>query len=214
MSAGLRKLPGTMADLAKRVRDLRNSLGLKQGPFAVLVGVSQPTVSRWESGEDDPEEENLVQLARLARATVAEFKYGQGALEGGALVVPVVGSIGDGEKVNDAQGGTNTDLERVALPPELEADGLVALRVTGNSLRPLRAGWLLYYRQADGIPDDAINEMCIVELADGQRLIKELRRGGTADRYTLLSWSANADPLEDQDVRRASRILDIRPGRP
>ena len=47
----------------ERVRQLRGRLGLTQTGFADTVGVAQPTVSQWESGERTPEGANV--LARL-----------------------------------------------------------------------------------------------------------------------------------------------------
>lgn len=47
----------------ERIQRLRERLGLTQAAFAVEVGVKQPTVSCWETGERSPE--GAVVLARL-----------------------------------------------------------------------------------------------------------------------------------------------------
>lgn len=62
-----------LSDLARKINLLRRSLGLKQGPFAERLGVTQATVSRWESGKSDPEYEHLVKLAEMANLPVQEF---------------------------------------------------------------------------------------------------------------------------------------------
>lgn len=62
-----------MSRVGRRIRQLRNKLGLKQAAFGRLVGVDQSTVSRWESDTHPPEGEPLLRLARLAGTTVEEF---------------------------------------------------------------------------------------------------------------------------------------------
>lgn len=53
-----------MADLSRQIIAGRTRLGLTQGQLAVMLGVSQPTVSRWESGSE-PEYENIQRLRAL-----------------------------------------------------------------------------------------------------------------------------------------------------
>lgn len=59
--------------MALRVRLLRKSLKLNQEEFAELLGVTQPTISRWERGNDIPDSENLAKLAQLAGKSIDEF---------------------------------------------------------------------------------------------------------------------------------------------
>lgn len=55
-----------------RIKLLRSRLGLTQNEFAEQLGVTQATVSRWESGAE-PEQENLVALANLEGISLDEF---------------------------------------------------------------------------------------------------------------------------------------------
>jgi len=205
-----RRLPVDMNALAKRIKELRLKLHKSQTAFAEVVGVSQPTIVRWEKGEDTPEDERIRVMAKMARQSFIKFKYGQSSSEVGNFIVPVMGVIGTGEEVKKSQGGGEQLSERVSAPEGLEAEGLFALRVTGNSFRPIKDGWLAYYHQAEGVADDAIGELCVVELASGERLVKDIRRGSKPGLYTLLSWNANVDPLEDQVVKSASVILSFK----
>ncbi len=47
------------------IRQYRLRYGMTQKEFAVVMGVSQRTVSRWERGEDQPSVEKQVQLRQL-----------------------------------------------------------------------------------------------------------------------------------------------------
>lgn len=44
---------------------LRKSLGLRQKPFSILIGVSQASVSRWENGVEQPNGSAAVLLASM-----------------------------------------------------------------------------------------------------------------------------------------------------
>ena len=98
-------------------------------------------------------------------------------------------------------------------PPDSPHDDLVALRIRGNSMRPLREGWLVYYRRdADGVDEGTcLNQLCVVRLVDGRTLLKELRRGYQAGHYNLHSWAAGADVIEDVAVAWASPVSAILP---
>jgi transcriptional regulator with XRE-family HTH domain len=45
------------------IRELRKKKGIQQKELAIEMGVSQPTVSDWESGKSDPSGERLKKLA-------------------------------------------------------------------------------------------------------------------------------------------------------
>jgi transcriptional regulator with XRE-family HTH domain len=52
-------------DTAQLVRTARDAAGLSQAELAARVGTTQPVVSRWERGHDEP---RVSTLARIARA--------------------------------------------------------------------------------------------------------------------------------------------------
>jgi len=45
------------------VKELRRKKGIQQKELAIIIGVSRPTVSEWESGKKDPTGERLKKLA-------------------------------------------------------------------------------------------------------------------------------------------------------
>ncbi len=204
-------------DLAGRIRSLRKSLGLSQASFARRVGVDQSNVSRWERGAP-PDDAHIVRLAELAGQHPAAFRYGRlpetgpEALSLPPHIVSVVGYVGAGQEIfalDDHALGAS--LEEVEAPEGVGRDTMVAVRVRGESMHPLRNGWLLFYRRDQhGVPDACLNRLCIVKLAgDGPILVKELRRGYRTGHFVLSSW--NAPPLEDVRLDWAAPVLSIRP---
>lgn len=53
---------------------LRARIGMDQADLAAVLGVRQSSVSRWERGENEPSEELLRRFARIAGATLSEWK--------------------------------------------------------------------------------------------------------------------------------------------
>jgi DNA-binding transcriptional regulator YiaG len=213
--------------LAARIHDLRRGLGLSQARFGVLIGVDQSNVSRWENGAT-PEDVHIVKMAELAGRHPAVFRYGPPAGELGpaapgldapgpaardaGATVSVVGYVGAGEEMfpfDDHALGAG--LETVGAPEGVGTAPMVAVRIRGESMHPMREGWLLFYRRDHaGVPEDCLNRLCVVKLAgDGPVLVKEVHRGYRADRFLLTSW--NAPPLEDVAVDWAAPVLSIRP---
>ena len=47
-----------MATFGERLRELRNERGLKQAEVGAVVGVSYNTISKWETGEREPDTKN------------------------------------------------------------------------------------------------------------------------------------------------------------
>jgi transcriptional regulator with XRE-family HTH domain len=55
------------ADLPRLVRELRKRTGLTQEKFAAKLGVTYPTINRWENGRANPSPLALKQLEELLR---------------------------------------------------------------------------------------------------------------------------------------------------
>ncbi len=202
------------ASLASRIRALRKSLDLSQARFAERVGVDQSNVSRWENGAV-PDDVHVHRLAALAGVHPATFRYGGLPEPTGAprtTTVPVVGYVGAGQEIfphDDHALGAG--LEDVEAPEGVGEAPIVAVRIRGESMHPMRDGWLLFYRRdQQGVPDGCLNRLCIVKLAeDGPILVKEVRRGYRPNHFVLTSGTA--PPLEDVRLDWAAAVLSIRP---
>ncbi|MCS7217294.1 MAG: helix-turn-helix domain-containing protein [Candidatus Bipolaricaulota bacterium] len=54
-----------MEPLGKRLRDFRLERGLSKRALAKILGVSAPTLARWEEGEAEPHDYNRQKILRL-----------------------------------------------------------------------------------------------------------------------------------------------------
>jgi hypothetical protein len=117
--------------------------------------------------------------------------------------VPVVGYVGAGSEAHlyaVAQG----DLDEVDQPPGA-SERTVAVEIRGDSLGPLFNRWLVFYDSVrDQVTPDLIGELCVVGLADGRILIKQLQRGRGEGLYTLVS--STQPPIQDVKVDWAARV--------
>ena len=57
----------SQADIPRLVRDLRERTGLTQEKFAAKLGVTFPTINRWENGRAKPSPLALKQIEDLLR---------------------------------------------------------------------------------------------------------------------------------------------------
>lgn len=74
------------ADISRLVRELRERTGLTQEKFAAKLGVTYPTINRWENGRAKPSPLALKQIEDLARGLgergkdiLKEFFPGEGS---------------------------------------------------------------------------------------------------------------------------------------
>jgi len=196
--------------LGRRIRRLRETLGQTQTAFGKRFRVDQSTVARWENGHM-PKEAHIARLAALAGQHPAEFVYGPPG-EAPHRAAPVVGYVGAGQQVFPVDDhALGAGMDEVEAPAETGSRPVVAVRVRGDSMHPMKDGWLLFYsREQDGVAEDCVGRLCVVQVAeDGPLLVKELRRGYAPGTWTLLSWSAA--PIEDARVAWAAPVLSIRP---
>lgn len=56
-----------------RVKELRKRSGMQQKELAIVLGVKQPSVSRWEAQKADPTDENAKQMAELFGVSVSHI---------------------------------------------------------------------------------------------------------------------------------------------
>lgn len=76
-------------DIANRITELRNFLGLNQAALAKKLGVQQSTISQWESGKRVPETAKLAQIAKALSVSLAELMSPQASPHAGASGAPL-----------------------------------------------------------------------------------------------------------------------------
>lgn len=59
--------------MVMRIKELRKARGMKQTDLAVLMGVSQSTVSEWDTEFTLPKTKLLPQLAKVFDVTISEL---------------------------------------------------------------------------------------------------------------------------------------------
>jgi transcriptional regulator with XRE-family HTH domain len=58
----------TQADIPRLIRDLRERTGLTQEKFAAKIGVTFPTINRWENGRAKPSPLAMQRIEELLRS--------------------------------------------------------------------------------------------------------------------------------------------------
>jgi len=122
-----------------------------------------------------------------------------------ASKVPVVGYLGAGARVHfHAAAAAQGEVDRPTGAPA----STVALRIRGDSLGGIFDRWLLYYDSFRRTPPtELIDELCVVALADGRVLVKQLQRGRREERFNLVS--PGQPPITDVVVEWAAGVTSM-----
>lgn len=128
-----------MRNLAKKIKDLREGLALRQPEFAKAVGgVDQSTISKWEQGKQKPRPEHVLRLADMAGVTPQQFLGVPmpGATTPSAMrTVRVTGALQAGAWSESAEWPEEDQYEVPApLPPEWDDMEVHAREVSGSSM--------------------------------------------------------------------------------
>lgn len=81
-------------DVGKKIRELREKLGLSQVEFATRLDEDQSKISKWERGKQRPNADGAAKLAALAGQSVAEW-WGVAPLRATDINAPMVRVIGE-----------------------------------------------------------------------------------------------------------------------
>jgi repressor LexA len=180
-----------MSRIGKRVRELRNSLKLTQGPFGRLLGVDQATVSRWESDAQMPESEVLLAIAKLAKKSVEEF-LGDSELRPTKIEdVKVIGKVQAGEWVEAWLAPEDDQFEvTVVQNPKYRGLKRFGLEVVGPSMNKIypEGSFLLCVRFADLGRGAENGERVVVERHRSDGLIEVTVKEYVLDVATQRVW--------------------------
>jgi transcriptional regulator with XRE-family HTH domain len=167
------------------LRNLRKQSGRTKADIAAAAGL---TISQYSKLEDRERPLRLEYILALAKAHGVAVN----TIIAPGLGVSLIGTIhGDGlVKLNGGLGGQHEPPAIVPAPPE-GAAASVALQVKGNAMATLAAdGWYVHYNPAPQPADEAIGQLCVVDLA-GELRIRRLYRGREYGKFDLVS-PANA----------------------
>ena len=180
------------------------SHNLKPHPWAQKAGIRSSTIYNFLAGKSATlSSDTLEKLAQAAGATVDEI-LGRRASKISSGDVPLRYEIGingrlfqmDSEEFASRPAGFDVGVE------------LVAARVEGDGMHPLKAGWVIYFESAAVGPEKLVGKLAVVTVSGRtEPLIREVRRGSQKGLYALHAW--NAGTLEDVEVLSGHRIVSI-----
>lgn len=165
----------------ENIKARRIALGMTTDDVAKLVGVSNATISRWETGAIANQRRDKIQLlADALRTTPAELMGWEKPLEDSApdnvlplpnmKTVPLVGTIACGEPILAVENVEGN----VSVPENVHAD--FALRCKGDSMTGARIndGDLVFIRQQPTVDD---GQIAAVQIGDDATLKRVYHSG-------------------------------------
>lgn len=189
-----------------RVRMIRLKRDMSLQTLSDVTGFSVSALHRLETGETQIKQGHLAPIAAALDIDADELLF-----DPNRRPVQIIGYVGAGAEVFplDELPRWEGDHE-VDCPRDLNPDDTEALIVEGDSMLPIEPRSVVFVtRSRPSTPDDVLGKLCVVELADGRRLVKQVRRGYQKGRFNLIS--TNAAPIEDVEIERAARVRAIIP---
>lgn len=208
----------TMKDILKRISDRSAQLGLTDNALSLRAGLSRDGIRNWRRRTEGGEEAGatVTALAGVASALgVSETWLIHGIGEGpDRPSIAVAGQVGAGAAVPLVDAYAKGDgLFRVAAPAQLlrhgPPRGIVAVEVEGDSMVPMyQPGDVLFYTRAthEGIPEEDIGRPCIVEDAEGNAWVKQVKRGDEPGLFHLISLNPTSETRHNQRIKWAARV--------
>jgi len=187
-----------------RIREHRDARGWSLEKLAEIMGAgwNKDKISRVERGETKLKTD-VVQAFAIALNTRPEMLTGQQA-----AMVPVLGYVGAAAEVFPFEDG---ETDQQPCPPHMKARSTVAFVVRGDSMLPIGDGWMIFAEALPNVTDHArfLNQLCVVDLVNGKRLIKQVRQGYQPKTFNLIS--TNAAPMENVSLTQVALVGEVRP---
>jgi transcriptional regulator with XRE-family HTH domain len=183
-----------------RLKVIREAQNLSVSDAAELTGFSTAKIYRNESGDTPLTDKDAQVYARAFAVDISQLHAAAGT-----PMVPIRGYVGAGAQVFPFESDDQMEIDEVECPPGLDPDRTEAYIVRGDSMLPIEPDSIIFI--GPQIKVNPIGMHCLVDLADGRRLLKYVRPGPTKGRFNLIS--SNAPLIEDVLVRRAARVEDI-----
>ncbi|MDX0093422.1 hypothetical protein GOC28_08135 [Sinorhizobium meliloti] len=98
------------------------------------------------------------------------------------------------------------------MPAAFTTKRAAAFSVRGYSMGAIRDGWWAFVPGLRSKPnDDLIDELCIAKTKEGKTVLRYLRKGRVPGTWDLIS--VTGDPLLDQELEWAERVIWLEPHR-
>jgi repressor LexA len=142
-------------------------------------------------------------IAKIANVLGVSSKWLISGDEDDRIRIPLVGIVSAGE------GWIPCDPDHRQVDFEPGATDMIAVEIRGDSMLPTyRDGdVLICNRQRGRSVADQVGKDCVVETADGQNLVKVLKKGSRKGLYTLKSYNPRYDDIENVGVAWAAPVL-------
>jgi transcriptional regulator with XRE-family HTH domain len=193
-----------------RMRQYREKLGL--GQKVVAERCEPPTtaqqIGRLESGQRKVTMEWAKRVAPALGVDPETILSGPRDIE----MIPLVGYVGAGMKYyGNPEVGDWGQIELVEAPPGAR-EGVVAVRVRGDSMFPVyRDKDLLYFdRSREHSPEALFGQDCMVQVKGGSAYVKILRKGSRPGLYSLDSY--NHETIADVEIAWAAPVAWVKRG--
>lgn len=151
--------------------------------------------------------QEYAQAYRRSRVRWEWIFDGKGTPTDGGLT-SIIGHIEQGAKAHLY--GSDHPMQTAELPPGGIAS-TVAIKVRGGPMSGIADNeWLFYFDHERRPPTaDLVGKLCVVELANGDVLVRRIEATGKKGRYNL--EGINESPLRNQRVVWAARVTWIKP---
>lgn len=190
-----------------RLRELRDANGLTQEQMAERLGISVSLYNGLENGKRRMNADYIEGAAAIFEIPPSEL------IVNDPRPIPIAGRVGAGASVPLFDHTDNGGLFQVAEPPQLlrmhSARPIGAVEVEGDSMTPMyQPGDILFFSRAthEGIPDDDIGRPCIVEDAEGNAWVKQVKRGDEPGLFHLISLNPTSETRHNQRIKWAARV--------
>jgi len=199
-----------MKTLVLRLRAAMKAAGFNQPALARAASrarapVSQQVVQHLLSGRNGTSK-HLPAIAGALSVSLDWLATGKDSGRAIAAEALLVGKVGAGSEIIRFDEGTV--LAGIEAPAGVDAPNVA--EISGDSQYPLQEGWLIFYGpEHQGVAEDCMGKLCVVQVKDGPTLLKTVKRGTRRGLFRLESW--NAPPREDVKLVWAARVIDIRP---
>ncbi len=160
--------------VAKKIREYRKEAGLTQKELGDKIGVKHNTISSYESGTNEPEQNILFKIADALNISINDlFPKQSSATQANtatSILIPVLGRIVAGEPID----AITEIIDYEEITPRMAQKGKhFALVVKGNSMEPtLREGDVVIVRQQPTVEN---GEIAIVLVNGNEATVKEVK---------------------------------------
>lgn len=161
-----------------RIKELREMAGKQQKELAIDLGVSQPTVSDWESGRKVPSAKSTSKLADYFQVPIDYLLGRESVTDGppapsrpGSKWIPVLGKVAAGTPIEAVE--DILDYEEIDAKTAASGEHF-ALQIKGQSMEPrIKDGDVVIVRKQDGCDS---GDVAVVLVNGDEATVKRIKK--------------------------------------